>query len=163
MFLKSIDFMNKTGLEYWLDFGTLLGYHREKGIIPHDIDVDYSMPEEAYDKILRKMDKIPPGFSWYDTSHRHHGPKIYMNYKGFDIDVYFYKDLGEAVRSTENTSYPNERQDIPKSLVFPLKEGKHFGQLVKVPNQVKEYLEYIYGYIGKNGKRDTKTGFWIEA
>lgn len=155
--------MNQTGLDYWLDFGTLLGFYREKGLIPHDIDVDYSMPQDAYEKILSMRHMIPQGFRWYDSSYRHNGPKLYMNYKGFDIDIYFYTDLGNSVRSTEKTRYPNEQQEIPKSLIFPLKETIFLGQAVKVPNQVKKYLELIYGYIGTQGKRNKKTGFWTQS
>ena len=41
LFVVANDFLRATEVEYWMDFGTLLGYHRESGIIPHDIDVDF--------------------------------------------------------------------------------------------------------------------------
>jgi len=160
MFRYSIDFMNEVGEEYWLDFGTLLGYYREQDIIPHDIDVDFAMHESAYEKILAKKHLLSVKVKFYDSSHRHHGPKLYFNYKGFDVDVYFYEDLGETMRSYENTNWPNERRAIPKELIYPLKEEFLMDKKTLVPNHVKQYLEYIYGYLGRDAKRNLSTGFW---
>lgn len=160
LFTKGVEFMNNTREEYWLDFGTLLGYHREKGIIPHDIDVDFAMHEKSYKKVLQDQHLLPPGVYFYDSSYRHHGPKLYLSYKGFDVDIYFYEDLGDTMRSTENTKWPNERQAIQKDLIYPLQIVELFGHKVTVPHQTKAYLECIYGDLSRGAKRNLKTGFW---
>lgn len=160
LFAGGAQFLNDTGEEYWLDFGTLLGYHREGDIIPHDIDVDFAMHEKSYKMVLAKRQLLPKGFSFYDTSHRHRGPKLYLNYKGFDADIYFYEDLGDAVRSYENTSWPNEKREIPKTLIYPLTSASLFDKKIEVPAHTEEYLRYIYGYLGSDGRRNLKTGFW---
>lgn len=157
----SAETLARTDEEFWLDFGTLLGYHREKGIIPHDIDVDFAMHENCYQAILELKD-IPASLKLYDTSPKHHGPKMYFSYKGFDVDVYFYQDLGNTLKSYEKSHFPNERQEIPKSLVYPLQEIELFGVKGYVPAKTREYLEFIYGYIGRNATRDSETGFWKE-
>lgn len=162
MILEGAKFMNELGEDYWLDFGSLLGYFREGSVIPHDIDVDFAMEAKFYQQVLNSQHRIPKGFSFYDSSHRHHGPKVYLSYKGFDIDIYFYQDNGNSIQSTENTKFSSERQDIPKSLIFPLKTISMMGQEIKIPNETKKYLETIYGYIGRNAVRDLKTGFWRE-
>ncbi len=160
LFQISVDFLNQSDEEYWVDFGTLLGVHREKGIIPHDIDVDFGMHEKSYEKILSKRHLLSPKVRFYDSSHRHRGSKLYFNYKGFDVDIYFYEDLGDAVRNYENTSWPSERREMPKKIVYPLQSVNFLGKTCLIPAKPKEYLEYIYGYLGTDSKRNQETGFW---
>ena len=33
--------LNAEGIDYWLEFGTLLGYYREHDFIAHDDDLDF--------------------------------------------------------------------------------------------------------------------------
>ena len=75
-----MEVLHQSGELYWLDFGTLLGYHRTGGIIPHDIDIDVAMMEQSYKAICAMKDKMPKGLRFYDTSSNHEGPKIYFSY-----------------------------------------------------------------------------------
>jgi len=160
MYTLSVHILKQTGEPFWLDFGTLLGQFRSNSIIPHDIDIDVAMMEASYNKVKELKNKMPRGLKFYDTSHKHHGPKIFFSYKGFDFDIFFYEDEGETIRSFVEANWPNERQHIPKSIVFPLKTVTFLGQEVSVPKDSKAYLEKMYGYLGTGGWRDQKTGLW---
>jgi len=59
--LKLFDeICRKENIEYWLDFGTLLGAIRHGGFIPWDDDIDVSMTYQNYLKFFRVCDKYLP-------------------------------------------------------------------------------------------------------
>ncbi len=160
MFKLSVQTLRKTKEPFWLDFGTLLGKYRTNSIIPHDIDIDIAMMKESYEKVKDLEGQMPKGLRFYDTSYKHYGPKIFFSYKGYDFDIFFYDDEGDTIRSFVEANWPNERQYLPKKLVFPLKETQFLGEKVFVPADSKGYLEKMYGYLGTGGWRDQQTGLW---
>ncbi|MEP2026658.1 MAG: LicD family protein [Reichenbachiella sp.] len=162
LFVVTNEYMKSTGATYWIDYGTLLGQYREKDIISHDMDIDYGVHEDEFEKIWSQRHKLPKGFKLYNTSFRHRGPKLYFNYKGFDADIYFYEAKNGTLTSYENSNYQSEKTPYPKDLALPTQKAQFLGEETFVPAQPKEYLKHIYHYLGQNGKRDLSTGYWYE-
>ncbi len=62
-----VDICNKNNLDYWLDFGTLLGAMRHQGFIPWDDDVDVSMPLSDYYRFIEIAEKHLPNDIFLQT------------------------------------------------------------------------------------------------
>ena len=61
MFCELRKLLDKYGLKYYVDCGTLLGAVRHKGYIPWDDDLDISMPRKDYMFLLEHADEVSDG------------------------------------------------------------------------------------------------------
>src|SRR5690349_22020810 len=50
----------KHGIDYWLDWGSLLGARRHAGFIPWDDDLDVSILQKDYRKLVAALEKEMP-------------------------------------------------------------------------------------------------------
>jgi hypothetical protein len=160
VFKTTNRFLNDLGVEYWLVYGTLLGYYRNGDLIRGDWDIDFGAHEQEYEKIWTARHRLPVGFRMYDTSHKHRGPKLYVTWKGWEADIYFYKEIREQVQSYEKSRYLNETQPCPRAFIYPVKPAVFLGEPTSIPNDPLAYLLHTYHYIGEDGVRDPKTGYW---
>jgi phosphorylcholine metabolism protein LicD len=94
-----IDTLKAHNIEYYLDFGTLIGAIRDKGLIPWDDDIDISLlNEEDYSKIPQVLKEIK----------RKHRLRTYLF--TFEASTKKLKARGkkiyqESINFTSNTNY----------------------------------------------------------
>ena len=160
LFTETNHFLSNLNIDYWANFGTLLGFHREQDIMPHDTDIDFGCDDQFFEQIWNNKKNLSSGFKMFDSTSRHLGPKLYVSYKGFDADIYFYKNERDNLHTYEKTDWENYTRPIPTKLVYPLQEINVKRVKTMVPKNTKEYLEFIYGSLSADAQRNPKTGFW---
>lgn len=148
------------GVEYALAYGTLLGWHREGRLLPHDLDVDFGAAVEAFPAIWAARTKLPRGFTMHDTSHHHHGPKLYVSYRGWEADIYFYAEENGRLRSLERSRNPGDVAPFPREYFFPRQPAVFLGEPTFVPAQPVALLTHLYRYLGPDAVRDPVTRYF---
>ncbi len=141
---------DKHNLQYWLDFGTLLGAVRHKGFIPWDDDIDVSMSMEDYKKfisiakkelprdIFLQVPNTDPGFKdcyaklrdCHSTFLEHHETGNESYHEGIYIDIFPY------------ISYPKMPRLLKKVLLYITVRARHKA-VVKRENVFLNYTAYL--------------------
>ena len=134
----------KTGVKYWLEFGTLLGKIRENNFIGHDINFDIGiMKEELIPKFIIDIESV--GFKRISSlSLKNEGLKnIKYEYKGIEIEIFLFDRENDKV-----VCYLEDKNGIISAYKLSnstLKEIKFMGIDTYIPrNSLKRLLE-IYG------------------
>ena len=69
LLLFTVSAFNAADIEYWLDYGTLLGAVRSSSVIPHEFDIDLSSSIDECERILQlEPDFSRAGFRMYGRS-----------------------------------------------------------------------------------------------
>ena len=88
----AVDILEKNKINYWLDYGTLLGAIRNKGFIKGDMDIDLGIDiKEDIDHVIKIFQN--KGFSVYCYYHvipEEKGRIVSLIYKGIILDLYNY-------------------------------------------------------------------------
>lgn len=161
LFQVTNQFLSQLEIEYWLAYGTLLGYYRDGTIIEGDRDIDFGLHEQYYLQIWQSRKQLPKGFTMYDTSCYHFGPKLYIVHEGWEADLYFYQDINSLFQSYENNKLCY-RKPFSQSYIYPLKKVSFLGELTWIPNQTEALLTHTYHYLGKDAIQDRETGYWYK-
>jgi phosphorylcholine metabolism protein LicD len=145
-------FLRACGVEFWAEYGTLLGEYRGHSLLAHEADVDLGIREESMPLILGNLKLLPADYEFYDTSYRHDGPKCGIMHRKFggNCDFYTYRRLqdgqlliclGPGWRGTMNA------RPVPEDMIFPLQQTHIDGVSLMRPHRTKDYLLHRYGYI----------------
>ena len=151
--LKIIYSSDISNYDIWLDFGTLLGMYRDKGLIKHDQDMDFGIIIEDYNDFQEKENLLLcNGFKktrelYYDNEIM----EISYDYNGLNVDFIIYKREGNCVKSVvvgyllDALNRPCKFESSKYAIAFSgLKEHDVDGIKVKIPVNTHEYLEDQY-------------------
>ncbi|RLN59005.1 hypothetical protein BBP00_00006734 [Phytophthora kernoviae] len=149
---KTTQILKRHNVEYWLDKGTLLGVHRDDGLIPWEYDVDlgvmnatcaeisalkseftavgltaYDRQDDIPHKVKLTYDTENHEFYWSDP--RLHDPCIRV-YDAADVgtwvDIYWYVEITheEVAADRENVLVPVDYDEEDSLSLFPLQHTK---------------------------------------
>ena len=148
----------KHGIEYWLDFGTLLGIVREGRILPWDDDMDISIFEKdrqkVHDVVLPEIKNLN-----YRTYSRYHdvGHEILKDgdFRAFRVRNYRWKYFRGYVKIDVFVMYPKDDHHywyelgnvhrLPSKVIQEFDEIEFKGKMYRKPKYHDEYLSYHYG------------------
>lgn len=141
--------LDSLGATYWVDFGSLLGAHRENDVIIHDNDADMVLLNPDWDALLPALRAALPQFRvFFVVPSEDRSIRWIRLLSGVGVmDLYGAFDSGEGV-PPGMISIPQghgDLCDIPSSLVFPLSVIKFRGVAVSAPGDVHGVLTYRYG------------------
>lgn len=161
VYVEVNHFLASLEVPWWLTYGTLLGCHRDGGLVPGDKDIDFGLPVSAYPAVWEARRRLPRGFRMFDTSSNHRGPKLYVAHRGWEADLYFYRTRDDGLlESCERSWRQGDVAPFPEALVFPLRDAVFLGQPTWVPADARAWLLHTYGCIDRGAVQDRRTGYW---
>lgn len=160
--LRELDHVcKKSGLQYWLDFGSVLGAVRHKGFIPWDDDIDVGMMREDYDRIIDAFEKYS------------RDPDIYVDLKGSEknncqyflkvmhrqcphlfVDIFPYDRSGEILTVEEQRLKTLEIKKLRKKMQ-QLSENKNRDDVLEI---IKNGRRELLGTDKKDAESDLVWG-----
>tara|TARA_Y100000593_G_C4222588_1_gene292658 strand:- start:259 stop:873 length:615 start_codon:yes stop_codon:yes gene_type:complete len=162
-------------LEYFICFGTLLGYARDNSIISYDKDIDIYLNKHHKPILVNRLHnqdwfkvfQDQEYFMRIDSMSKNHPsqrpPLTYVDiqtYQDYDeanlIDYFTYNASNGALKKIKEGTFDKTRiLHLPKHLVLPIKDGILHDIPIKIPSDPLRLTKYFYGeHWKKNLQRD---------
>jgi hypothetical protein len=139
IFKKAKNILEEHDIDYWIEYGTLLGYIRDKKLIDWDVDVDIAIKENEFKKIIKLIPHFREigfnvRFKWRNSKRITKIIQLYTDNigVGYHVDLYEFK--------TQNGK--PYRMEISKNNIFARKIS-NFRDLIPTCNIVDSVLLII--------------------
>jgi hypothetical protein len=135
--------LDANGIDYWCDFGTLLGLARDRDLILGDKDIDMSIPIAEKPRVMA----LAPAFAARGYRVTDQGGaarkllRVHDTRTPFYADLYPYERAGETLRSLLNSP----AEDLPAALVAQRRRLAAFEASVPAPADLEAMLVLRYG------------------
>ena len=141
--VNTIKLFNKYNIDYWIDFGTLLGIIRENDIIWGDADVDIVILDTCENhKKMKLVKKDIEKLGYYVTKEKWPAYRIrkYELYADIYINKFDYKNKIYIGSTGVNSNISFDLIGKPKTIIW-----KKYNLPVKVPQHIHKTLVWRYG------------------
>ena len=154
-----VDALHAEGVQFWLEFGTLLGYYREHDFIPYDLDLDFGAYLKDADRVKKALTQSGFELIRYYFIDSGGGREECYVYKDFmtTLDVFYFET--EDNRMYCHTFSPriqiNKKKNLNKECPFSVRrlyfpndtfiKDIFKGIEIYVPNDTYTHLEAVYG------------------
>lgn len=150
--------LNKNGIKYWVDCGTLLGLIREGNVIKHDMDIDLGILQEDYTEQIDAL-FYEAGFTPWRTIYLADSNVLVEKtfcLKGIKVDLFLYRLVQDEIISYTADDHPylvgkynlqeGEYMAIPNAYTYQkTKQISISGNTFLVPENPSKYLNELYG------------------
>lgn len=160
LLVKVDEILTNKGLQYWLNYGTLLGAYRDHAFIKHDYDLDIGMWWKDQNGVKELF--LANGFKLVNEFHfgawdNPEKTEFRFEYAGAFIDVDFYTIDDTQMAFTFNPllkggiDYTQRHIKLPviaeriNNPIRGLERMEFIGHYFLVPSNTEEYLVYNYG------------------
>ena len=145
---------NMSGVEWFIFFGTLLGYTREKNIIKNDDDIDIYVDINFRQNIINTFKNTDIHFDLFNKPNL--GPYFLQGTRIIEkeityIDFYFYNnDINNSFIEEKNNfsgawKIEANAMHVPKNIIYPVQKTTLKDINIFVPSNPAACCEFLYG------------------
>lgn len=150
--------LDRAGIRWWIDYGTVLGFVRNGGLIPYDKDADLGILADDRPKLLKLKDAwnaagfhatyAPPrATERFRTGDRVKVALSRTNRTNTDIFIWERDQPKPGWLDRKNYIGADlfKGREMPETMIFPLRRGQWDGIDVSVPARPEQLCEHRYG------------------